>query len=201
LNEFFPTALSGEGQMLVEKTRTVREAVGVFNHPKDLQEAIDQLLSSGFDRAELSLLAGEHAVEEKLGHRYVKVSTLADDSTVLRAAYVSTEAIGDAQGGLIGGLMYVGAVAAAGAIVASGGTIAAAITAAAMAGGAGGLIGTFLAKLVGDHHAQYLQRQLDRGGLLLWVRTWHAEDERRAIEILRNHSGGDVHVHALPAAV
>jgi hypothetical protein len=87
--------------------------------------------------------------------------------------------------------MYVGAVAAAGAIVASGGTIAAAIAAAALAGGAGGLIGTFMAKLVGDHHAQYLQRQLDRGGLLLWVRTWNAEDERRAVEILRSYSGGD----------
>jgi hypothetical protein len=56
--------------MLVEQeARTVREAVGVFNRPGDLQVAIDELLSSGFDRAELSLLASEHAVEEKLGHR------------------------------------------------------------------------------------------------------------------------------------
>lgn len=60
--------------MPVEKARTAREAVGVFSHPKDLQDAIDQFLRSGFDRAELSLLAGEHAVEEKLGHRSVKFS-------------------------------------------------------------------------------------------------------------------------------
>jgi hypothetical protein len=40
---------------------------------------------------------------------------------------------------------------------------------------------------------------MDRGGLLLWVRTWDVEDERRAVEILRKHSGSDVHVHALPA--
>ena len=77
-----------------QQPRTVREAVGVFDRPEDLQHAIDELLSSGFHRAELSLLAGEHAVEEKLGHRYMKVSALADHPTVPRAAYVSNEAIG-----------------------------------------------------------------------------------------------------------
>ena len=94
--------------------------------------------------------------------------------------------------------MYVGATAAAGAIVITGGTLAAAIAAAAVAGGAGGLIGSILAKWVGDRQAQYLQEQLNHGGLLLWVRTWDAGDEKRAVEILAKHSGRDVHVHALP---
>jgi hypothetical protein len=183
-----------------EEVRTVREAVGVFNRPEELQSAIDELLSSGFDRAELSLLASEHAVEEKLGHRYEKVSVLADDPTVPREAYVSTEAIGGAEGGLIGGLMYVGAVAAAGAIVISGGTLATAIGATMLAGGVGALIGSILAKWVGDHHSHYLQEQLDRGGLLLWVRTWDGEDEKLAVNILRKYSASGVHVHALPAS-
>jgi nitrogen-specific signal transduction histidine kinase len=155
-----------------QETRTVPEAVGIFHSPEDLQGAIDDLLSSGFDRAELSLLASEFAVEEKLGHRYEKVSTLADHLSVARTAYVSTEAIGGAEGALIGGLMYVGAAVGAGAIVASGGSLAAAIAGVALTGGAGGLIGSILAKWVRDHHAHHLQEQLDRGGLLLWVRTW-----------------------------
>jgi hypothetical protein len=143
---------------------TVREAVGVFSRPGDLQGAIDELLSSGFHRAELSLLAGEHAVEQKLGHCYDKVATLADDPRAPRAAYVSTEAIGGAEGAVLGGLMYVGATAAAGAVVLSGGTLAAAIAAGALASGAGGLIGSILAKWIGEYHAQYLQEQIDRGG-------------------------------------
>jgi hypothetical protein len=188
-----------ECHMSVEQEAyTVREAVGVFNHPEDLQSAIDELLSSGFDRAELSLLASEHVVEQKLGHRYEKVSLLADDPTIPRAAYVSSEAIGGAEGGLIGGLMYVGAAATAGAIVASGGTLATAIAATALAGGAGGLIGSILAKWVGDHHAGYLQEQMNHGGLLLWVRTWAAEDEKRAVGILKKHSANGAHVHTLP---
>jgi hypothetical protein len=183
-----------------QETRTIREAVGVFDRPEDLQHAIDELLSSGFHRAELSLLASEHAVNEKLGHWYQKISALADDPAVPRAAYVSTEAIGGAEGALIGVLMYVGATAAIGVIVVSGGTLAAAIAAAVAAGGAGGLIGSILAKWVGDHHAHYLQEQMEHGGLLLWVRTWDSEDERRAVEIIRKHSERDAHVHALPAA-
>ena len=183
-----------------QEVRTVREAVGIFHRPEDLQGAIDELLSSGFHRAELSLLASERAVEEKLGHQYEKVVAMADNPTIPRAAYVSPEAIGGAEGGLIGGLMYVGAAVAAGAIVASGGTLAAVITAAALAGGAGGLIGSVLAKWVGNHHAHYLQEQIDHGGLLLWVRARNVEHEKRATEILKKHSGEGVHVHALPAA-
>lgn len=113
---------------LDQEARIVREAVGVFTRSEDLQSAIDELLSSGFHRADLSLLASEHAVEGKLGHRYEKVTALADDPTIPRTVYVSPAAVGDAEGGLIGGLMYVGAVAAAGAVVASGGTLAAIIT-------------------------------------------------------------------------
>lgn len=183
-----------------QKSGMVREAVGIFNGSTALQAAIDELLASGFDRAALSLLASEQAVEEKLGHRYRKVSSLADDPAIPRAAYVSPEAIGGAEGGLIGVLMYVGAMAGAGAIVASGGTLAAAIIAAALAGGSGGLLGSILAEWLGNHHAHHLQQQVDHGGLLLWVRTWTPADEERALSILTRHSGEQAHIHALPDA-
>lgn len=185
--------------MIDEGNRTIREAVGVFDNPDTLQEAIDELMSSGFDRAQLSLLASEKAIDEKLGHKYQKIAELEDDPIVPRCCYVSTESIGAAQGGLIGGLMYVGATAAAGAVVASGGPLALVIAAAALSGGVGGLFGSIFAKWVGDVHAHHLQEQLDHGGLLLWVRTWSPEDEKRAFDILSRHSGRDVHLHDLPA--
>jgi hypothetical protein len=183
-----------------EAAPAIREAVGVFDSAGKLEEAIDELLSSGFDRADLSLLAAEETVDRKLGHKYRRVAELEDDSSVPRASYVSTESIGDAEGGLIAGLMYVGATVAAGAVVVTGGTLALAISAAAVAGGVGGLLGSILADWVGDRHARRLEEQLDHGGLLLWVRTWTPDDEKRARAILARHSGQDVHVHALPAA-
>jgi hypothetical protein len=56
------------------ETPGVREAVGVFESAEKFQEAIDELMSSGFDRAEISLLASESAVEQKLGHKYKRRS-------------------------------------------------------------------------------------------------------------------------------
>jgi hypothetical protein len=196
-NAEFPASSTREHRQPV--SFAIREAVGIFYRSENLQDAIDELLGSGFHRAELSLLASESAVQAKLGHRYEKVNVLADDPTIPRSADVSAEAIGGAEGGLIGGLVYVGAVVAAGAVVASGGTLTAVIAAAGMAGGTGGLIGSVLAKWVGDHHAHYLQEQIGHGGQLLWVRTWNTEDEEYAVEILKRHSASEVHVHASPA--
>jgi hypothetical protein len=130
-----------------------------------------------------------------------RTNVLADDPAVPRSAYVSPEAIGGAEGGLIGGLGCLGAMVAAGAVVASGGTLTAVIAAAGLAGGTGGLIGSVLAKWVGNHHAHYLRKQIEHGGQLLWVRTWNTEDEERAVEILKRHSASEVHVHALPAEI
>ncbi len=178
-----------------------REAVGVFHDHAALERAADELESSGFDLADLSLLAGQHAVEEKLGHRYEQVREVEDDPDAPRIAYVARELVGDAKGVLTGGLAYVGAVAAAGALVASGGTIAGALAAAAMAGGAGGLVGSVLADIVGERHARGIEDQLAKGGLILWVRTPDTAAEVKAIGILNRHGAEDVHIHSLPEFV
>lgn len=178
------------------ETRT--EAVAVFDDADRLQAAVDDLLNGGFDQAEISLLATDRAVEEKLGHFYERVQHLGDAPDAPRKEYVSTASRADAQGGLIGGLMYVGALAAAGAVFASGGTLGLALAGAAAAGGAGGAAGAVLAKVIGDRHAEELQTQLDSGGLLLWARTRTPELEQRAQEILRRHGGRDVHLHEMP---
>jgi hypothetical protein len=179
------------------KLESVCEVVGVFHKAEDLESAIDELLISGFDRAELSLLASEAAVAEKLGGYYRPASELADDPAAPRAAFVSSAAIGDAEGALIGGLAYVGATVAIGAVVMSGGALAAAVTAAVLAGGTGGLIGTALAQWVGHHHAAYLQNQVENGGLLLWVRAWSESDEARALEIIAKHAADKVHSRSI----
>lgn len=178
------------------ETRT--EAVAVFDDSDRLQAAVDDLLNGGFDQAEISLLATDRAVEDKLGHFYERVQPLGDAPDAPRKEYVSTASRADAQGGLIGGLMYVGALAAAGAVFASGGTLGLALAGAAAAGGAGGAAGAVLAKVIGDRHAEKLQTQLDAGGLLLWARTRTPELEQRAQEILRRNGGRDVHLHEMP---
>ena len=175
-----------------------REAVGLFHDEKTLQSAADELLVNGFNHADLSLLAGHRSVETRLGGMYERVADLEDKPDVAFQAFVDSDSRTEGKGVLVGGLFYIGAVAAAGAIVASGGTVAALILGVAAGGGAGGLVGAALAGFLEKHHAHALQEHLDKGGLLLWVHTPDEAHEKRALEILRRAGAEDAHVHSLP---
>ena len=180
------------------KGAAIKEAVAVFHKVDALEAAIDDLEEHGYDRATISLLAGDQAVREKLHRYFVEARDVEDNPHAPRAAYVSQESVGAAEGALIGGALYVAAVPTAGAVIAGGGPMGAAIVAACLAGGVGATIGGVLAKFLDVTHADYLNRQLDRGGITLWVRTTDPEKERHAIEILKSHAGDDVHLHAMP---
>jgi hypothetical protein len=185
--------------MTDNEERMVREAVAVFQTEKDMQAAIDDLLTHGFNRAEISLLASTKAVETKLGHSYRSVTELEDDPDAATIAYATIEAPGAAEGAVIATLAYLGAVAAFVPVVAGGGALAAALIAMGVGGGSGITIGALLARLIEKHHADYIADELSHGGLVLWVRTWNESDESSAIRILKAHSGVDVHVHGLPS--
>jgi len=178
---------------------TYREAVGVFHRWPNLQAAVDELMLNGFDRAEISMLAGEKVVEQKLGHVYRRVAELEDDPEAPRVAFVGNDSLTEGKASAVGALGYVGAVAAVGAVVASGGALAWAIVAGVAAGGGGAALGTLLARAVGRGRARDLESQIEKGGLLLWVRTGDTEHENRATSILRKHEAEDVHVHEFEA--
>ena len=173
----------------------VTEAVAVFHDVSDLDAAVEELRAAGFDKDDISLLATEQAVKRKLGHRYERVEELEDDPGAPRVAYRTRASLGESEDRLIGSLTYLPAVVAAGTVVASAGVVAAAVTGTAIAGA---LIGTVLSHWLDQSHAEHLQEQLDRGGLLLWVRTPDPETQQRALAILTRHSAHDVHIHRLP---
>lgn len=184
----------------IEEARPSREVVGVFSDADALETAANELLASGFARARISLLAGEKAIVEKLGHKYEKVEQLEDNLEIPRAVYRSKESFDAGKSALLGSLASIGAVAAAGAIFASGGAVAVTLGSGLIGAEVGGFIGGVLGELVDEHHAKYLQEQLDHGGLLLWVRTTDGAEENTAKQILSRHSGRDVHAHPIPIA-
>ena len=175
------------------------EAVGIFHAVDDFEAAVDDLLSQGFNRHDLSLLATEDAVRQKLGNHYVSVKELEDRTHVPTTAYIARESLGLAQGTIIGALMYVPALLSASAVVASGGALAAAISAGVISGGVGGSLGTILAWFLGQKQSEHLEEQLQQGGLLLWVRTKDEQHEKRALAIMTGHKATDVHLHTLPS--
>ena len=178
---------------------THTEAVALFHDVKSLQAAIDELLTSGFDQGCLSVLGNEKAIEDKLGHSR-STKDLEDNPNVPRATWVPDESI-VAEAACIGTPAYLSAIIGSLVVFASGGTLLGGVAIAAVAGGAGATVGTALAGIVGHEHAKHLNENLNRGGLLLWVRTRDVEAEKKALDVLRRHSGQDVHLHPVPSAV
>lgn len=143
------------------------------------------------------MLASDKAIEEKLHPHYRTVSDLEDDPAVPRGSYMAPESMGDAKGGLIGGLTYLGGLSAAGFVAASGGTLIAVASAGIVAGTLGVAICSVLAASLSKEHTKHVKEHLLHSGLLLWVRTWDREHERRAVEILSKHGADDVHLHKI----
>jgi hypothetical protein len=177
--------------------QTVHEAVGVFNDADSLQSALNDLQEHGFMRQELSILADVHVIEEKLGHIYKRVEDVEDDPKAPRTIFIPNETIGEAEGSAIGLPLYIAAVTAAGIVAASGGTFLTLIAATVGAGAVGASIGAIFASLISKYHSDFIQNQINHGGLLLWVHLRSPDLEEKAKEILRKHSAHDVHIHEI----
>jgi hypothetical protein len=176
----------------------IREAIGIFFDADKLEEAIHELLSSGFDHKDLGLLAGEHTVRQTLGHLYTDTNQYAGDADAPRVAFVRKKSLGDALHAWAGSLFFAGATTAAGAAVVSAAVLGGGLLAAAAGGVALGAIGAALALIIHESDAEYLEQQVDEGHVLLFVRTRDTDHEKRALEVLSKHSGFDVRIYSVP---
>jgi hypothetical protein len=145
---------------------TRREAVARFDDPERLEEAVSDLQSHGFDRTDISFLAregflGEHAAPTG------PAQTAADRPTVKRAAPVDSTDVQQGRTLATSTAAVVAAFAAAGFTVATGGTAALAAGIAVTAGIGVGAAGAVIGKKAGDSERNFLDEQLERGGVLV----------------------------------
>jgi hypothetical protein len=172
----------------------IREAVAVFDEAERLESAVSELQSSGIDRSELSFLAHPSLT----GRLPSDLRRAAEDPATPREPVVSDTDL--RQGRVLGtGLAAtIAAFAAAGFTVATGGVAAAVAVAALAAAGGVGAASTLVGRKLADDQMSFLDEQLARGGVLLWVRTRDAASEQTVLEVLRRHSA-DVYLHDSPA--
>ena len=173
----------------------IPEAVGIFDRRDDLHAAIYDLRTLGFSRHNISLLARQDVLEQKLGRAYWRADELADDSKAPRAAFVSEDAIGALEGSIAGGFFYIGSMIAMAAMLGPASTLAASIAAIAIGGTPAAVLGVLLARRAALPHQRNYAAQLEHGGMLLWVRVRDAAHRDLAVKILQGHAGREVHVH------
>lgn len=179
------------------QARAIREVVGAFGSVEQLDRTVEDLRGEGFDTADISILASDATVERKLGHRLDDTRTAEDDPEVPRRAWTAPQARTEGKGALTGVLGYIGAVSAGAVTLATGGTALAAVMLGILAGGGAAAAGARLANALDKPLADSLQRQIDRGGILLWVKVGDDARAQAAKDILLRHGAQDVHTHRL----
>lgn len=172
-----------------------REVVGLFTNMEDLQDAIRDLEGTAFPRQDISVMGHGRDLEKVFGSRTVNPEMAMDNAATPRQAPSRPEEKTIGTAAMIGGSAYIGAMAAA--LAAGAVTFPALVGAAAIGGLGGGSIGAFLTRLMGDRYNRHIEEQIEKGGLLLWVRTPDIEKEEAAKQVMVSRGGYDVHVHAV----
>lgn len=174
-----------------------REVFGVFSSAEDFENAATDLLVAGYVQRSLSVLAKDDTVEGKLGDHYERVTKIDDGKDIHRTAFVERVSKRETKAMALGALAYVGAVTAAGATVVTGGTALAAGLTAVAAGGGTAAVGEVLNRAIGETDATKLQKQLDHGGIALWVAVNGEKDEEQAAMILDDNGADSVTGHVV----
>jgi uncharacterized membrane protein len=164
-------------------------AIGLFDRYEDAERAVDTLLSRGFVKDEIGVMARDDVVQD-----YRK------DSTATAAEVGGDTGTGAVGGALLGG--FGGLLAGMAALLIPGigpaitaGTLASALglplVGAGIGAAAGGVIGALINMGVPEEHAHVYAEGVKRGGVLVTVRTSDARVDD-AQEILRSANNVDV---------
>ena len=180
-----------EGEMVI--LTKAREAVGLFTDEHKLQDAVRELETTAFPRDSITVLGTQKEIEEKFGSGSVDPLIAEDDPDSPRQPPIRPEEKTIGTSALIGCATYIGAVSAA--LIATPVTIPGTLAAVVLGGGGGAALGTTLAKLLGHHFDKNIEHQVEKGGLLLWVRTPDPDLEYIACNILLRHGATHVKVH------
>ena len=152
------------------------EVVGHFASHTSFARAVQALTAAGFARSDLSVLSTHESLD-----------AVERESRPWKDALIA----------VAGEIKYEAPLVAAGAVILVGGPIAASVAALIAAAVGGAAIKEVVDEVTSTpHHEAYL-RALAAGSVILWVRVADAEAERKAIDIMKDNGGLNVHAHEL----
>lgn len=179
------------------RTYEVREVIAGFHSSDDFENAVTKLEESGFKRDAINMMASHDAVKRKLGGHFVANTKIDEDESIPQAIYDDKHDVTSEKRIAVGIPVYIGGLGAGLAVVATGGTLAFAALIAAAGASVGAGVGSLIARAIGKHHAEFLEKQLSLGALMVMVEVNGADDEKKAITLLKSAGGENVHAHSL----
>ncbi len=150
------------------------EVVGHFAGHKSFEQAVKGLLEAGFQRADLSVLSTHESLD---------------------AVQREPRKWRDALLAVAGEIKYEAPLIVSGAVILAGGPIAAIVAGLVAAAVGGAAVKEVLDEVTATPHREAYVRALAAGSVILWVRVETAEVEHKAMEIMRDNGGLNVHAH------
>jgi hypothetical protein len=152
-----------------------------FADPAQMQNAVDRLELSGFDRADLSLPEAMPPAERDTPDAGAKPVDTEADARQTRTLHT-------------GGAAAAVGMAAAGVVIATGGAAALAVAAAVVGGGLAGGVAYALSSMANEDEQIDRDCKAARGELILSVRAPNVEKRAEALAILRAAGGMELEV-------
>jgi hypothetical protein len=180
----------------------VREVVGVFDTVTHLEQAVEQLGIAGIDRSAISVLGTKKSPPHQPGAGEAQamprsIVDISDDPSTPTTAFTSDISWSEARGVSTAVPLMIGGFGAAWVVGAAGGALLLAIGATVVSGAVGAGLGALLYHAVTRHHAEAIRDQVERGGLILWVRVFDKPTEDRVLAVLRECGAAFVHTHMI----
>ncbi len=152
----------------------IPEAVGLFADRGSFETAIRALIDAGFDRTDLSVLSSHESID---------------------AAGQPGQPWQDIVTALAGEFKFEAPLVASGAIFLVGGPVAATVAGLIAAAGVGIAAKEVIEGVTSSPHTEDFARSLDAGSVILWVRADDSAKQQRALTILTESGGQNVHLH------
>ncbi|MEK7244929.1 MAG: hypothetical protein AAB223_02800 [Pseudomonadota bacterium] len=152
------------------------EVVGHFASHTSFARAVEALTDAGFARSDLSVLSTHESLD-----------AVERDARPWKDALIA----------VAGEIKYEAPLVAAGAVILVGGPIAASVAALIAAAVGGAAIKEVVDEVTSTSHREAYLRALAAGSVILWVRVADAQAERKAIQIMQDRGGLNVHVHEM----
>lgn len=157
---------------------------GIYRTRPDAENAVDQLLASGFRSEDISVLLQDNVGTKDFAH---EKHTKAPEGTATGAV------AGGAIGGTLGLLAGIGALAipGVGPLIAAG-PIMATLAGVGSGGVVGGLIGALAGMGIPEFEAKRYEGRIKEGGILLSVHCDNSEWVNRAKDLLKRTGADDI---------
>lgn len=182
---------------IAQESAPSSNTIAVFRAPEHLDLAVIELIDLGFDRTDITILMAENTIMRTLKQRYRQISELGSQSGLQRRRYVSDGSQKDGNAAFSGRLISVGLTDGGSSVFATDDNLAATIVATSRAIGADRSLSDTLAQLLGRSDALFVSSQLDRTGIVVWIRTRSSELARLALDVLEKHWRRDIHAYTV----